>query len=222
MRDKEKNLDQEMTEETVSELEQWSPEKITRRKRFVKDVRVNWQLYLMVVVPVAYYILFRYVPMFGNILAFRKYQSGGSIFGTGAPSFKYFGQFITSKPFLAGIFKYIDLERSVSDFQIPAYSSFRVALKRDQKPSLEEVRTDSFLSPALYLNGYRLRHDQGALVNFRSYQCAYRKLGRRKDPVHLTGSMVQIDFRSIRCMAELRLGYNTLPRSNVRHQSLTL
>ena len=99
MRDKEKNLDQEMTEETVSELEQWSPAKITRRKRFVKDVRVNWQLYLMVVVPVAYYILFRYVPMFGNILAFRKYQSGGSIFGTGTPSFKYFQQFITSKPF---------------------------------------------------------------------------------------------------------------------------
>ena len=36
----------------------------------------------MLALPVAYYIIFRYVPMFGNILAFRRYVPGKSIFGT--------------------------------------------------------------------------------------------------------------------------------------------
>jgi putative aldouronate transport system permease protein len=37
--------------------------------------------------------------MFGNILAFRKYNPGGSIFGQGPLTLKYFKQFITAKPF---------------------------------------------------------------------------------------------------------------------------
>ena len=58
---------------TVSQDEDWSPIKISINKRIIKDVHVNWQLYLMFLLPVIYYIIFRYIPMFGNILAFRKY-----------------------------------------------------------------------------------------------------------------------------------------------------
>ena len=53
----------------------------------------------MFLFPVIYYIIFRYIPMFGNILAFRKYYAGGNIFGEGPFTFKYFKQFITAKPF---------------------------------------------------------------------------------------------------------------------------
>ena len=78
---------------TVSQDEDWSPIKISINKRIIKDFHVNWQLYLMFLLPVIYYIIFRYIPMFGNILAFRKYTSGGNIFGEGPLTLKYFRQF---------------------------------------------------------------------------------------------------------------------------------
>jgi putative aldouronate transport system permease protein len=53
----------------------------------------NWQLYTLLVLPVAYFIIFRYLPMAGNIIAFRQYMPGGNIFGeywTGFQNFQLF------------------------------------------------------------------------------------------------------------------------------------
>ena len=78
---------------------EWTPTQLSLRKRMGKDFRINWQLYVMFFFPVIYYIIFRYIPMFGNILAFRKYYAGGNIFGEGPLTLRYFQQFITAKPF---------------------------------------------------------------------------------------------------------------------------
>ena len=91
-----------MSEKEQLQLEQtaeWQPTQLKLRNRMAKDIRINWQLYVMFLFPVIYYIIFRYIPMFGNILAFRKYYAGGSIFGQGPLTLKYFRQFITAKPF---------------------------------------------------------------------------------------------------------------------------
>ena len=77
----------------------YSPPTKTRGEKIRRNLSKYWQLYLMVVIPVIYYIIFRYIPMFGNILAFRTYNPGGSIFGQGPLTLKYFKQFITAKPF---------------------------------------------------------------------------------------------------------------------------
>ena len=78
---------------------EWEPQDLSLNERIGKDFRINWQLYVMFLFPIIYYIIFRYIPMFGNILAFRKYSAGGSIFGNGPLTLKYFQQFITAKPF---------------------------------------------------------------------------------------------------------------------------
>ena len=78
---------------------EWTPRQLTLGARMGKDFRINWQLYAMFIFPVIYYIIFRYIPMFGNILAFRKYYAGGNIFGEGPLTLRYFQQFITAKPF---------------------------------------------------------------------------------------------------------------------------
>ena len=85
----------------IQQLDQkeWEPEELTLKKKISKDFRINWQLYVMFLFPIIYYVIFRYIPMFGNILAFRKYSAGGSIFGNGPLTLKYFKQFITAKPF---------------------------------------------------------------------------------------------------------------------------
>ncbi len=58
-----------------------------------------WQYYLMMLIPVVYYIIFRYIPMFGNIIAFRRYRAGSSIFGDEWSGLRYFNQFIADQNF---------------------------------------------------------------------------------------------------------------------------
>ena len=64
-----------------------------------RHLKKYWQLYVMMAIPVAYYIVFRYVPMAGNIIAFRRYRAGSSIFGDEWSGLKYFNQFIKDQNF---------------------------------------------------------------------------------------------------------------------------
>lgn len=56
--------------------------KAAKRKAFRKHLKRYWVLYAMLVLPVAYYIVFKYVPMVGNVLAFRALPAGKGPFGT--------------------------------------------------------------------------------------------------------------------------------------------
>ena len=68
-------------------------------KEFKKYMRKYWQFYLLLLIPILYYIIFRYIPMAGNIIAFRRYRAGGSLFGQQWSGLKYFKQFIGDKTF---------------------------------------------------------------------------------------------------------------------------
>ena len=46
-----------------------------------RALRRDWPLYSLAVAPLIFLASFRYVPMVGNIIAFRRFRPGGSIFG---------------------------------------------------------------------------------------------------------------------------------------------
>lgn len=71
----------------------WQQENLSRH------IKKYWQLYVMMLIPVVYYVIFRYVPMVGNIIAFRRYRAGSSIFGDEWSGLKYFNQFIKDSNF---------------------------------------------------------------------------------------------------------------------------
>ncbi|MGD1821891.1 MAG: ABC transporter permease [Pleomorphochaeta sp.] len=58
-----------------------------------------WQLYAMMVLPLLYFIIFKYIPMFGNILAFRRYRPGMGPFGTEWVGLRYFKLFFKDQAF---------------------------------------------------------------------------------------------------------------------------
>lgn len=66
-----------------------------KRRHFQK----YWQLYVLMILPLCYFILFKYVPMFGNILAFRRFRPGMSPFGTEWVGFRYFKMFMADSAF---------------------------------------------------------------------------------------------------------------------------
>lgn len=55
-------------------------------------------LYLMLMIPLIYFIIFKYIPMAGNILAFRRYQPGKGMFGT-QWTLRYFERFLKDPSF---------------------------------------------------------------------------------------------------------------------------
>ena len=64
-----------------------------------KHIGKYWQYYAMLFIPIVYYIVFRYIPMAGNIIAFRRYRAGSSIFGDEWSGLRYFNQFIADQNF---------------------------------------------------------------------------------------------------------------------------
>ena len=52
-----------------------------------------WQLYLMLLLPLIYLILFKYVPMLGLQIAFKEYSAKGGIWGSPWVGLKYFSKF---------------------------------------------------------------------------------------------------------------------------------
>ncbi len=51
------------------------------RLTWKQSFRNYWLLYLMVIIPVCYYIVFKYLPMVGILIAFEKYQPFSGIKG---------------------------------------------------------------------------------------------------------------------------------------------
>lgn len=64
-----------------------------------KDLKRDWPIYTMLIVPFIFLIVFRYLPMFGNVIAFRKFVPGGSIFGEEWVGTHYIKMFVKDATF---------------------------------------------------------------------------------------------------------------------------
>ncbi|MGG1878536.1 ABC transporter permease subunit [Paenibacillus cisolokensis] len=62
-------------------------------------LRKDWQLYSLLILPIVYLVIFKYGPMVGNIIAFRRFVPGGSIFGETWVGLHYFRMFIQDPTF---------------------------------------------------------------------------------------------------------------------------
>ncbi|HWV79138.1 MAG TPA: sugar ABC transporter permease, partial [Isoptericola sp.] len=69
------------------------------RRSWRLSLRRDWQLYALAVLPVLFLVVFRYVPMLGNVIAFRQFRPGGSIFGEQWVGLRYVDMFIHDPTF---------------------------------------------------------------------------------------------------------------------------
>ena len=68
-------------------------------ERLRKTLAHNWQLYVLVSLPLVYLIIFQYVPMYGAQLAFKKYRAALGIWGSEWVGFDHFVAFFESFQF---------------------------------------------------------------------------------------------------------------------------
>ena len=69
------------------------------KKKLIHKMRDRWQIYLMLLLPVVYLVIFYYVPMGGLVLAFKDYNLRDGIWGSPWVGLKNFEKFFTSFKF---------------------------------------------------------------------------------------------------------------------------
>jgi len=95
-----------MVDKALSEIKPAPGGLAARRNRSArpswrKSIRKDWQIYSLAIAPIAFFVVFKYIPMIGNVIAFRYYAAGGPIFGSQWVGFYYFDQVVRDQTFWA-------------------------------------------------------------------------------------------------------------------------
>ena len=64
-----------------------------------RRIKRHWQLYLLVLLPIAYIVIFKYIPMYGAQIAFRDFSPVKGIMGSDWVGLKNFSTFFDSPNF---------------------------------------------------------------------------------------------------------------------------
>lgn len=71
----------------------------TAKGKFMNEVLGNYELYLMIIPVLAFYIVFAYMPMYGVLMAFQDYKPMLGVAGSPWVGFKHFISFFSSVNF---------------------------------------------------------------------------------------------------------------------------
>lgn len=69
------------------------------KQRVAMELRRNWELYLMVSVPLVFLFIFKYIPMYGIQIAFRNYRISDGFSGSAWVGLKHFKRFLAYPKF---------------------------------------------------------------------------------------------------------------------------
>lgn len=72
---------------------------MNKKERLIRDIRSRWQLYLLLLIPVGYIILFKYAPMGGIVIAFKDYDFSKGIWGSEWVGWYHFEKFLNNYKF---------------------------------------------------------------------------------------------------------------------------
>lgn len=116
------------------------------KNKIVKNFKKYFALYAMLFIPIVYFIVFKYIPILGNILAFRKYSPSAPLFGEKWIGFYYFKMFLTDSNFYSRFINTILLSvyMLVIGFPIPIIFALMINELRS-KMAKKFVQTVSYL-----------------------------------------------------------------------------
>ena len=73
------------------------PAPVTKKKKsWAYEIKQNWQLYVMLAIPLTYMLVFKYFPMVGAQIAFRNYQPVSGIWKSDWVGMKHFIRFFNN------------------------------------------------------------------------------------------------------------------------------
>ena len=96
-------------------------EQATGRERLTRQLARNWELYLIVLPPVLYFVIFKYIPMYGAQIAFRSFIPGRGIWDSPWVGLEQFSRFLSSSKFAVVVSNTITLSlyKLAAGFPVP-------------------------------------------------------------------------------------------------------
>ena len=76
--------------------EQKKAARAANRKKILQSYQKNWQLYVLLIIPVLYVFIFKYVPMGGLVIAFKDYKMRLGVWGSEWVGLEHFIRFFST------------------------------------------------------------------------------------------------------------------------------
>ncbi len=111
-----------------------------------RHVRKEWMIYSFLIIPIAYFIIFKYIPVLGNIIAFRKYRGGTNILGEKWVGIRYFKQFLGDASFWQAFWNTLRLSIGYILVRFPATLIFALLINE-----ITHIRAKKFVQTISYL-----------------------------------------------------------------------
>lgn len=73
-----------------------APAALPHKKSLGSRIADNWQLYLLLLIPVVLTVIYKYIPMYGIQIAFRDFKASRGMFGSEWVGLKWFERFFTA------------------------------------------------------------------------------------------------------------------------------
>lgn len=118
----------------------------SKEHSLLHHIKKEWRLYSLMIIPILYYIIFKYVPVLGNLIAFRRYKGGPNIFGEYWVGFRYFKQFLGDAQFWQAFWNTLRLSIGYLLIRFPVTLIFAILLNEIHKKWWKKtVQTLSYL-----------------------------------------------------------------------------
>ena len=120
---------------------------IRQREGFFRSRAANWQLYLLLLIPLLYFVIFKYAPMYGAQIAFKNFNASAGILGSPWVGFKHFTRFFQSHQFVRVLRNTIGISvfQLVAGFPIPIILA--LALNNCEFPRFKRITQMTTYAP---------------------------------------------------------------------------
>lgn len=85
---------------TTSKKLKKKPKSTNSKKSLKQRIKKNWPFLVMLIIPLIFLIIFNYIPMYGVIIAFKKFSPGLGIIGSPWNNFEHFKRMFTDFMFI--------------------------------------------------------------------------------------------------------------------------
>lgn len=108
-------------------------------KRVAEDIKKHKTVYLMAVPVLLYFLIFKYGPMYGAIIAFKDYNPSSGIMGSPWVGFKHFADFFSSTDFSRIVRNTLTISIGTLIFSFPVPIIFALLLNEIKSKAFSKV-----------------------------------------------------------------------------------
>lgn len=130
------------------------PKAIRKKKSLAAAMRDNWQLYILVLPAIIYFVVFNYLPLYGIQIAFKDYKAVDGIAGSAWVGLKHFKNFFNAYYFKRLLSNTLLLNVYYLLWSFPVPLILAIFLNQIRGKRRRGLYRQVFMSPTLYQPSY--------------------------------------------------------------------